>query len=56
MIASESDKAVVCDLGTGYMKMGFSGDSFPTRTFPSIIGRPMLRSEEIIDDVALKVL
>lgn len=48
-------KAVVCDLGTGYMKMGFSGDNFPTRTFASIVGRPMLRAEEIIDDVALKV-
>ena len=55
MIASE-EKVVVCDFGTGYMKMGCSSDNLPKRTFASIVGRPMLRSEEIIDDVALKVL
>jgi actin-related protein 2 len=56
MIATSNDQAVVCDLGTGYMKMGYSGDNFPKRSFASIVGRPMLRSEEIIDDVALKVI
>lgn len=52
----EEERAVICDLGTGYMKMGFGNDTFPSRTFASIVGRPMLRAEEIIDDVALKVI
>ena len=46
---------IICDLGTGYMKMGFAGENFPNKTFPSVIGRPMLRYEETIDDVQLKV-
>lgn len=54
MDKSDED-VIVCDLGTGYMKVGYSGDNFPRRNFASIIGRPMLRSEQIIDDVVLKV-
>lgn len=49
------DIPVVCDLGTGYMKMGMTGDNFPSKTFQSVVGRPMLRGEETIDDVQLKV-
>ena len=37
------DLPVVCDLGTGYMKMGITGDNFPSKTFQSVVGRPMLR-------------
>ena len=36
--------AVICDPGTGYMKMGFAGDNFPKASFASLVGRPMLRS------------
>lgn len=39
-------RVVVCDNGTGYVKAGFAGDNFPTSTFPSMIGRPALRSGE----------
>jgi len=34
---------VVCDNGSGYVKMGFGGDSFPRHVIPSIIGRTELR-------------
>merc|ERR1711971_185011 len=35
---------VVCDIGTGFFKVGFAGDNFPRATFPTIVGRPILRS------------
>ena len=34
--------------------MGYSGDSFPRFNIPSIVGRPMLRSNQSIGDVELK--
>jgi len=37
------DNAIICDPGTGYMKMGFDCDSFPRASFASLVGRPMLR-------------
>ena len=45
---------VVCDNGTGFVKCGFAGDNFPAHIFPSIVGRPILRSEEKIQDMELK--
>ena len=45
---------VVCDNGTGYLKMGFAGDSFPRYTIPTIVGRPMLRANQNIGEVELK--
>lgn len=48
-------ETVICDPGTGYMKMGFAGDNFPKATFASLVGRPMLRSEEYLgEEVQLK--
>jgi len=48
--------AIICDPGTGYMKMGFAGDNFPKSTFASLVGRPMLRCEENFgEDIQLKV-
>ena len=32
----------------------FAGDNFPAHIFPSIIGRPILRAEEKIQDIELK--
>ena len=40
---------IVCDNGTGFVKCGFAGDNFPAHIFPSIIGRPVLRAEEKVD-------
>jgi len=45
---------VVCDNGTGFVKCGFAGDNFPAHIFPSIVGRPILRAEEKIQDIQLK--
>jgi len=49
-----SKPPIVCDNGTGFVKCGFAGDNFPAHIFPSIVGRPILRAEEKIQDVVLK--
>lgn len=45
---------IVCDNGTGFVKAGFAGANFPTATFPSMVGYPILRSEEKIDNMEIK--
>ncbi|KAL4449973.1 hypothetical protein ABPG74_015092 [Tetrahymena malaccensis] len=45
---------IVCDSGTGYIKIGYAGDNFPKHSIPAMIGRPMLRFNQKIDDVELK--
>ena len=45
---------IVCDNGTGFVKCGFAGDNFPAHIFPSIIGRPIIRAEEKVQDIELK--
>lgn len=45
---------IVCDNGTGFLKIGFAGDNFPTKTFPTMVGRPVLRSEERMATMQLK--
>jgi len=40
----------VCDNGTGFVKVGYAGQNFPTAIFPSMIGRPILRAEESISE------
>ena len=47
-------KRVVCDNGSGYVKLGYGGDSFPSHCFPSIVGKPVLRSSQVIGDIELK--
>lgn len=37
---SEDFKSVVIDNGSGFCKVGFSGDDAPKHVFPSIVGRP----------------
>jgi actin-related protein 2 len=54
MAAFESSKVIVCDNGTGFVKCGFAGANFPTAIFPSMVGRPILRFEEAIEDAKLK--
>ncbi|KAG2494443.1 hypothetical protein HYH03_007495 [Edaphochlamys debaryana] len=34
------NRVVVCDNGTGLVKCGFAGDSFPRAVFPCLVGRP----------------
>ncbi|EGG22598.1 actin related protein 2 [Cavenderia fasciculata] len=50
----DSNKVIVCDNGTGFVKCGFAGANFPTAIFPSMVGRPILRSEEKIENVEIK--
>lgn len=46
---------VVVDNGTGFLKAGFAGDNLPRFSFPSIVGRPVLRAEEeAIGDIEIK--
>lgn len=37
-----------------FVKCGFAGSNFPTSIFPSLVGRPMLRSEEKVNGVQLR--
>lgn len=41
---------LVCDNGTGFVKVGYAGQNFPTSIFPSMVGRPILRAEEALDE------
>lgn len=50
----DSNRVVVCDNGTGFVKCGFAGANFPSAIFPSLVGRPVLRSEEKVQNVQLK--
>ena len=47
---------VVCDNGSGFMKIGFCGQNFPEASVPAIVGRPLLRSDQKIGDIELKSL
>jgi actin-related protein 2 len=51
-----ASEVVVVDNGTGFLKAGFAADNLPRFSFPSIVGRPVLRAEEDVlgDDVVLK--
>ena len=50
------NRPIVCDTGTGYLKIGWAGDNFPSHSFPTMVGRPMLRYDEKIEGVELKVI
>ncbi|KAL0478728.1 actin-related protein 2 [Acrasis kona] len=47
-------RTIVCDNGTGFVKVGRAGDNFPEHVFPAMVGRPMMRYEEEINNVTLK--
>lgn len=49
-----SSRPIVLDLGTGFIKCGYAGSNFPEHTFPSIVGRPILRAEERAGDTEIK--
>lgn len=44
-----AEQPIVLDQGTGFVKIGRGGTNFPDHTFPSIVGRPILRAEERVD-------
>ncbi|KAK8073447.1 actin-like protein 2 [Apiospora phragmitis] len=41
-----SPPPIVLDGGTGFLKVGYAAQNFPEFQYPSIVGRPILRSEE----------
>ena len=51
-----SAPVIVFDNGSGYLKAGLSNKEIPEITIPALIGRPMLRYAEKIEDVELKPL
>eukprot|EP00455_Lapot_gusevi_P001312 TRINITY_DN1053_c0_g1_i2.p1 TRINITY_DN1053_c0_g1~~TRINITY_DN1053_c0_g1_i2.p1 ORF type:complete len:387 (+),score=167.64 TRINITY_DN1053_c0_g1_i2:91-1251(+) len=48
-----SGAPIVCDNGTGFVKVGFAPSNFPKHVFPSMIGRPLLRYEEKVSSEQL---
>ena len=53
---SRGRKIVVCDNGTGFVKCGYAGSNFPSHIFPSLVGRPIIRAANRIDDIEVKDL
>ncbi|XP_041469844.1 actin-related protein 2-A isoform X2 [Lytechinus variegatus] len=53
---SQGRKVVVCDNGTGFVKCGFAGTNFPSHIFPSLVGRPIIRSTAKVGDIEIKDL
>ncbi|KAF2350939.1 Actin family [Trinorchestia longiramus] len=47
-------KIVVCDNGTGFVKVGYAGCNFPAHIFPSMVGRPIIRATNKIGDIEVK--
>ena len=55
MTDSAGNKVIVCDNGTGFVKCGFAGSNFPAHIFPSMVGRPILRSSAKVGNITVKV-
>ena len=49
-------KIIVCDNGTGFVKCGYAGTNFPSHIFPSLIGRPIIRSTTKVNNIEVKEL
>eukprot|EP00954_Amorphochlora_amoebiformis_P009151 712207-Amorphochlora_amoeboformis.AAC.1 len=48
-----SKTPIVCDNGTGFVKLGYAGEYFPTHVFPSMIGTPTMKYSEEFENVDL---
>lgn len=51
---AQGRKIIVCDNGTGFIKCGYAGANFPLKTFPSLVGRPIIRAQYQIDGIEVK--
>ncbi|XP_052767355.1 actin-related protein 2 [Mya arenaria] len=51
---SQGRRVIVCDNGTGFVKVGDAGSNFPSHIFPSLVGRPIIRSAVKVNDVEIK--
>lgn len=52
----QGKKVIVCDNGTGFVKCGYAGSNFPAHIFPSMVGRPIIRSTTKVGDIEVKDL
>lgn len=48
-------KNIILDSGSGHTKMGWSNQTIPEASYPSVVGRPLLRSNTVVDGVIIKV-
>ena len=46
--------ALILDSGTGYIKIGHATDTFPTSTYPALVGRPILRTSTKYKDIDIQ--
>lgn len=53
---TDLSKIIVCDNGTGFVKCGYAGANFPSHIFPSLIGRPIIRSTAKVNNIEVKEL
>ncbi|XP_074598686.1 actin-related protein 2 [Brevipalpus obovatus] len=53
---NQGRQVVVCDNGTGFIKCGFAGNNFPSHVFPSMVGRPIIRAHQRVDDIEVQDL
>ncbi|GFX98064.1 actin-related protein 2 [Trichonephila clavipes] len=53
---SQGRQVIVCDNGTGFVKCGYAGHNFPAFTFPSLVGRPIIRAAHKIGDIEVKAV
>ncbi|MCJ1462628.1 Arp2/3 complex subunit, actin nucleation center [Pseudocyphellaria aurata] len=49
-----AEAPIVLDGGTGFLKVGYAAQNFPEHQYPSIVGRPILRSEEKAGDIVVR--
>jgi len=56
VVDAQGNSVVVCDNGTGFVKCGYAGSNFPAHIFPSLVGRPILRSSTKVGNIELKDL
>lgn len=47
--------SIILDNGSGYLKCGLSSSQYPDFTLPALVGRPMLRYEENLEGLQIKV-
>jgi len=55
-MVENSNPSVILDNGSGYLKCGLSNTQYPEFTLPALVGRPMLRYEEDLEGLQIKVI
>ena len=55
-MVDNSNPSIILDNGSGYLKCGMSNHQYPEFTLPALVGRPMLRYEEDLEGLQIKVI